>query len=213
MNASIRSIMALALLTACLSLFAHETEQKNPYPGFRPESELASTFVAAVKTADVIVYPTIIRTPTNTTFSAESQQKVVEFLNERKVTTAKSGENPIDPGEIKGQGQFDWFQNDMAVIGKAVEDMEPGEDYVLVMEVLFPPTRGTRQMVFGIHCIVLNAEGENVFSFLLNSHHQMFIDAEMVAEDLTQESRAELVTKATDLGSEALVQQIRLAGK
>jgi hypothetical protein len=73
--------------------------------------------------------------------------------------------------------------------------------------------RGDRQMVFGVHCIILNAKGENAFSFLLNSHHQIFTDAEMVADDRTEKSRNELIRKATEIGLEALVQQIKFTSK
>jgi hypothetical protein len=202
---------AIILLLALAPIAqAHETAEKSPHPGFRPECESDAAFVAEIKTADMRVYPTIIRTPTNTYFSSESQQQIVVFLNDNKVTTATSDSSKIDPGKLKGAAQFDWFMNDMAVIGKAIKSRAVDEDYILVMEVLFPPMHGNRQAVFGIHCIILDAEGENAFSFLLNSHHQMFVDADLVVDDLSEKSRAELVSKATGVGLEALVGQIRL---
>lgn len=210
MKASCSSLVALILFALCLTLPADETNEKSPYPGFRPESALDSAFIAEIKTATVAVYPTIIRTPTNTTFSADSQKQIVAFLNGRQITKAVSNDNPIDPGEIKGQGQFNWFENDMAVIGAEVQKQGLEEKYAVAMEVLFPPTRGDRQAVFGIHCIILDRQGGNAFSFLLNSHHQIFCDADMVANDLSEQSRAALIKKATAAGLEALDQQIKL---
>ncbi len=57
--------------------------------------------------------------------------------------------------------------------------------------------------------MVLDAEGQNVFSFLLNAHHQMFIDAAMMTDNLSEKTHAELVQKATAVGLEALVAQIQ----
>ena len=209
MKTPIFSAIMLALAALCLSLPAHETEEKSPYPGFRPECERAPAFIADVKTATVRVYPSVIRTPTNTTYSAASQQQVVAFLNEEKITRAVADDIPVEVGEIQGRGQFDWFQNDMATIGQEVESRGVDADYVLVMEVLFPPQRGSRQSVFGIHCIVLNTEGQNAFSFLLNSHHQMFVDAKMTGEGESDQVRNELIKKATAVGLEALAAQIQ----
>ncbi len=209
MKAPIFSTLALALTAVCLSLPADETEEKNPDPGFRPESELASAFITDVKTATVRIYPTIIRSPTNTTYSVASQQQVVTFLNGKKITKAVSDQEKIDPGELTGRGQFDWFQSAMATIGREVESRGVDADYILVMEVLFPPQRGNSQSVFGIDCMVLDAEGQNVFSFLLNSHHQMFVDAGMMTDNLSEQTHAELVQKATEVGLEALVAQIQ----
>ena len=79
------------------------------------------------------------------------------------------------------------------------------------MEVLFPPIRGSSQAVFGIHCIILDNRGENAFSFLLNSHHQMFVDAKLTADDLSDESRTALIRKATDVGMQALAGQLQHA--
>ena len=208
MKAPFFSTIVLALAALCLSLSAHETEEKTPDPGFRPECERESVFIADVETATVRVYPSVIRTPTNTTYSIASQQQIVAFLNDEKVTKAVADDKPFDVGEIKGRGQFEWFQNDMATIGQEAASREIDADYVLVMEVLFPPQRGSNQTVFGIHCIVLDDDGQNVFSFLLNSHHQLFVDAAMHVEEGTAETRAALISKATAVGLEALAAQI-----
>ena len=210
---TIRAAIACALVLTSLPLSAHETKEKVSSPGFRPECELAATFIDNVESAAVVVYPTIIRTPTNTTFSSVSQQQVVDFLTGRKMTKAGVDTTELDPGQIKGNGQFDWFQNDMAVLGEKIRMQDIQKDYALIMEILFPPMRGDRQRVFGIHCIILDAKGENAFSFLLNSHHQMFVDAKMMAEDLSDKSRDELIKKATEVGLAALVEQIRHAGE
>ncbi len=211
MRASIICATTLALAMSCLPLSADEDGGMTSAPGFRPECTLASQFTGSIGTATVRVYPTVIRTPTNTTFSIESQQQIVAFLNGKSITRAVADDQSINPGEITGHGQFQWFQNDMKAISRELQTRKAEEDYVLVMEVLFPPTRDNRLSVFGVHCIILDKTGKNAFSFLLNSHHQMFADAGMVANDRSEKSRAELIRKATTLGMEALVLQIRNA--
>ena len=90
MKTPIFTAIALAFTALCLSLPAHETEEKTPVPGFRPECKRASGFITDVKTATVRVYPTITRSPTNTAFSTESQQQIFALLNEKKITTASN---------------------------------------------------------------------------------------------------------------------------
>ncbi|MBT8091181.1 MAG: tetratricopeptide repeat protein [Gammaproteobacteria bacterium] len=83
-------------------------------------------------------------------------------------------------------------------------------EYLLVMEFLFPVND---QTIFGIQCYVLDKAGENAFSFLLNSHHQLFVDADLIAKGTSEAARAKLMAKATQAGVTALKQQIERARK
>ena len=103
MKVSTCTVIATALITLCPASRTDESEEKSPYPGFRPECERAAAFVSDAKTASTVVFPTIIRTPTNTSFSAESQQQIVSFLNENKVTRAAADKRELSPGELKGR--------------------------------------------------------------------------------------------------------------
>ncbi len=208
MKTSMRFIIALAVFTLSLPIAADETEEKTPSPGFRMQSELVQSFVSDIKTATIRVYPSIIRTPTNTTFSTASQEQVVAFLNAQNMAAAVMDDQAIDPGQINGNSQFEFCQNDMKVIGSEIRKRKISEEYILVMEVLFPPTRDNKMAVFGIHCIILNNEGQNVFTFLLNSHHRLFVDAQMISDNLSEDSREKLIQKATRAGLEALRLQI-----
>jgi hypothetical protein len=127
------------------------------------------------------------------------------MLNEKQVTAAVAKAGTIDPGELKGEGQWGIFQNDLKTIAEQLKGFDSDADYSLVMEVLFPPNRPA---VFGIHCYVYDRQGENAFSFLLNSHHKLFVDADMTAEDSSEASRAAMMEKATKVGVTALMQQI-----
>jgi len=46
-------------------------------------------------------------------------------------------------------------------------------DYCIIPEILFEPKRRGTLFVFGIHIVIINNEGENVFSFLLNSQQEL----------------------------------------
>ena len=76
------------------------------------------------------------------------------------------------------------------------------------MEILFPPGN---QYVFGVHVFILDRNGENAFSFLLNSHHRSFVDANMVVEDSSEAAHTHAIEKATQLGLAALSAQIELS--
>jgi len=199
----------LMTVAICLAFFqpvvANETEEKSPHPGFRPESEFAAAFLESVKSAKVAVYPVISRTVAGTSYSEDSQKQVVSMLNEKQVTVAVAKAGTIDPGQLKGEGQWGIFQNDLKTIAEQLKGFDSDADYSLVMEVLFPPHRPA---VFGIHCYVYDRQGENAFSFLLNSHHKLFVDADMTAEDSSEASRAAMMEKATKVGVTALMQQI-----
>ncbi len=198
--------MAALLLHGC----AGETQRQIIAPAYRPDSQYAPAFLKAAETTTIAVYPSIVRSPGKTSFSAASQQQIVSLLNKAKLTSAVAADGNIDPAELKGQSQWDMFRNDMWAIAGKLKDRWTDAQYNLVMEVLFPP--GGRA-VFGIHCYIFDQQGNNTFSFLLNSHHKLFVDAGLVASDATEASQAMLIDKATKVGVAALIQQIKQPGQ
>lgn len=204
---------AITLLSAvlCLPIMADETDAKIATPGFRPESEIAQDFLESIKTATIRTYPTIVRTFTKTHYSTNSQKVIVGFINTKGLSKAVSDKNQIDPGELKGQAQYDMFQNDMKVIARILKSRTEEPEYHLVMECLIAPLRPEGYKIFGIHCYILDHQGRNAFSFLLNSHHQLFVDAAMQSAEESDATRNALVDQATLVGLEALVQQLQQA--
>jgi hypothetical protein len=75
------------------------------------------------------------------------------------------------------------------------------------MEILVP---GDNE-VFGIEVYVLDRQGRSAFSFLLNSHHQLFVDAKLVAKNSSEEAREKMIGNATRVGLVALEAQIEQA--
>lgn len=174
-------------------------------PAYRPSSENAALFLNALEISKVAVYPTIIRTLEGTSYSEISQRQIVSLLNEKKVTTAIANTSAIDPGPLKPPPQWDIFMSDMHAISEGLKSITSDAQYSLVMEFVFPPGN---QSIWGIHCYLFDQQGNNVFSFLLNSHHKLFVDAKMIASDASESSREELIEKATSVGVNALIQQV-----
>lgn len=202
--------IATAFLGLCsaLTISAHESEQILADPGYRPASDLTTAFVRAVSFAEITVFPTIIRTPEDTSYSSVSQQRAVEFLGMNNLGTGKAAEFQFDMGDLQGRSQWEIFQSSMQTIGKQLREHEVEGDYILVLEVIFPPSRSGGIEVFGIHCFVLEPGGDNAFSFLLNSHHKAFVEANLLTSDMTPEGKERLAIESTKVVLTALKEQV-----
>jgi len=76
------------------------------------------------------------------------------------------------------------------------------------MEVVLPPGD---QAVFGIETYIVDRKGRNVFSFLLNAHHEMFTAADLAVADGTDEALESMILDATRVGVMALKAQVDFA--
>lgn len=201
---TLRTVLSLAICLIAVSVAqAHETAETIPVPGFRPESALETRFLEDVGSATIAVYPTMVRRADRTAHSFPSRQQVVTFLNERGIGRAFSANRRIDRGGMHPDSQWNMFQASLQIVGEAVAASDVEADYVLVLEILVPGD----EAVFGIECYIVDRQGENAFSFLLNSHHRMFAEAGLVVADSSQAARDALTRKATDLAMEALAAQ------
>ena len=203
--------LAVLAFAMTLSAFAHEPHVAIPDPGFRPESELADVFVDAFDSTTVAVYPTVVRRSRRTAHSFSSQQQVVAFINDHDLAAAIPARKRIDLGALQGTvfgSQWELFNHDMEKTGAVLQGQQPDAQYHLVLEFLLPVSD---QEIFGVHCFILDTEGQNAFSFLLNSHHQLFADANLVAKSKSEEARAGLMDRATEAAMMALHAQIEQA--
>lgn len=203
-----RIALAALLLGLSQSVAAHETAEKIADPGFRPESEHAAAFLDALDSATIAVYPTIIRRANRTANSYESRDQIVAFLNEHDVVRAVQGSKRVDLGKLPRMSQWDLFTSDMQRIGASAKGRRADAQYHLFMEILLPVSDGE---VFGVECYILDSDGNNAFSFLLNSHHQMFVEASLFAKNSSEAARSQLLEKASLLGVTALQAQIEQA--
>ena len=200
--------MGLLAFVMVIPALAHETQEKVEDPGFRPESGQASAFIESFDSATIAVYPSIIRKVDRTAYSYTSRERITASLNAGGTTTALVANSRIDMGVLHGKSQWEWFQNGIQAVSREVQRKARDVDYSLVMEFLFPPGN---QSVFGVHIYILDRDGENAFSFLMNSHHRSFVDANMVVKNSSEAAHTRVIEKATQLGLAALQAQIEQA--
>jgi hypothetical protein len=195
------------MLALSISALADEPGQTIPDPGFRPESEYAAAFLDTTGKATIAVLPTLIRRVDRTAHSFESQEQVIAFLNESGIARAVTKSRRVDLGPLQRPSQWEIFEYGAESIAANLDGYDTGADYALVMEILVPGD----QVVFGIEVYILNRQGQSAFSFLLNSHHQMFSDAKLVAKDSSEGARSKMIENATRIGLMALKAQIERA--
>ena len=182
-------------------------------PGYRPASDRAGTFLKGVGKTSIAVFPTVVRSKAGTSYDRTSQGKIVRFIEDNRLAHAVSSERDLNPGELQGRFQWDVFQSGMGALGKQIVKEKPQSDYVLIVEVLITPTRSKGLAVGGIHCYLLDREGVNAFSFLLNSHHRMFQDAALKTPDGSAKGEGELKSEAVRTALKAFKQQVAEARK
>ncbi|MGB5165799.1 MAG: carbohydrate binding domain-containing protein [Woeseiaceae bacterium] len=173
--------------------------------GFRPHSPRSAAFVESLDSITIAVHPTMIRRARRTAHSFDSQAQFIDRLNADGIT-ALNGTSRIDPGPLSGGSQWDVFQADMAEVAEAVKGRQPAAQYHLVLEFLLPVTD---QQIFGIECYVLDQQGNNVMSFLLNAHHRSFVAAGLTAADTSEKARSAMNARATTLAMNTLQANIR----
>ncbi|MBT8087726.1 MAG: hypothetical protein KJO46_06795 [Gammaproteobacteria bacterium] len=133
---------------------------------------------------------------------------MLAFLQENKLGVGTAAERKFYLGALEARSQFEMFQNSMRGIGEHIAEDAVQADYVLVIEVVFPPVMSGLTQVFGIHVYVLDKDGNNAFSFLMNSHHKAFADAELTSWKDTAESKEKLAIKSTGIAMDALAQLV-----
>lgn len=177
-------------------------------PGYRPECEGAERFLAEVGTSRIAVLPAVVRTRQGTRFSAPSQKAAVDFLKEHGLGRPEARKIEPDLGEPEGQFQFALFQSDMQKLGPITSKL-PDHDYSLTIVQLVTPTPDQGLAVGGIHIYLLDAQGSNAFSFLLNSHHKALNDAKLRSAAAADKDLDALVVKATAVALESLRRQVQ----
>lgn len=199
--------LALGIVVHSMSVLGDEPGQTIPDPGFRPESDYAAGFIDALGTAEIAVLPTLIRRAERTAHSFASQQQIVDFLNQSGIAMATPNPRRIDLGSLRRPSQWEIFQYGAEAISAKVNGYKTGADFILVMELLVPEDKA----VFGIEVYVVDRLGQSAFSFLLNSHHQMFVDAKLYAKNSSEASRDKMIENATRVGLMAFKAQIEQA--
>ena len=208
---SIKCSIVIVLFSLTLGLQAHETEEKLSVPGFRPRCDQAAAFLESVGTCRMLVLPTIVHTLDGLSYSMISQDTIVAHLKDKALADPNSYPLELELSQTQGPAQWGFFQSGMKAMGEQIKPLTLDTDYVLAVELLIPPARDNHPSIFGIHIYILSPTGDNAFSFLLNSHHQLFVDAKLKAANTSQEAMAKLVADSTQVALTALDQQIQQA--
>ncbi len=183
----------------------HETGDTLTVPGYRPDSEHAANFINGLDNSTVAVLPTMIHRMDRTGHSFDSQRRIIALLNESGMD-AVSRNRRIDLGRMLQASQFQFFEHGLETVSEVVAGYDTGTDYVLAIEMATPDD----QSIFGIQIYIVDSDGQNAFSFLLNDHHQLFAEARLTAEDTSEAARTAMILRATDAAIKALNEQISL---
>ena len=193
--------------TLLVPVGADEPRATSQDPGYRPASNESAAFLESVGNTSFDVLPTMIRRLERTAHSFDSQQQIVDFLNDNQIGTAVAKPLRIDQGILEHRTQWDLFKRGTDAVAAVLSTQQTESGYTLAMEILVPGD----QSVFGIHVYILDRQGRSAFSFLLNAHHQLFAEAGLVASGSSEAARSKMIADATTAGLRALEAQIAMA--
>lgn len=202
-------VAAIGLLLAVSIVDADNHGQTTPSPGFRPETENSAALIESLGSAKVAVFPSLVRRESRTAHSFSSQKLAVSMLNGSGLLEARPANRRMDLGDLQRVSQWDLFQYGLRSVGEQLAAHATDADYLLVLEFLVPDN----QNVFGIECYIVDRNGQNVFSFLLNSHHEMFVEAGLHAKNSSEDAREAMLLEATRIAIKAFEQQLEAVRK
>lgn len=203
------AVALLVLVSSALRLQAHENEEKLPAPGYRPKSDHAVAFLSSVGTCRMAVFPTIVRTTDGLSYNKASQQAILTHLKNKDIAEPKTCTTKLDLSQAKGPAQWGLFQSSMKIMAERIKQSSTEADYHMAVDLLVGPRPNGGLAVGGIHVYILDQAGNNAFSFLLNSHHQLLVSAKLKADDASEQAKAKLIANSTRVALQALEQQIQ----
>lgn len=140
--------------------------------------EAKTRFEQSLGDTTITVYPTFVRTQAGASYDATSAAKVAEFFARNSLARTELVSQKADISAASGKYQNDIFRASLKLFRKHVASAVIETDYALLAEYLISPTPGGGQAVGGIHCYIVDRNGEPVFLVLLNSHDEVFAKAQ-----------------------------------
>ena len=179
---------------------------------YRPESAPGSDklFKDGFGKIKITVFPTIVRSFNWTLHDQSSGKRIGSYFETNNLARVNYSNKKINMSKSTARGQWNVFQTSMSLFADHLKAHPINTEYALVVECLVTPRRSGGEAVGGIQCYVLDSSGSNAFSFLLNSHHKLFIDAQLKTNNVTTESRDELVKKSTEVVIKAFQRQLNI---
>jgi len=202
----IKAIIVFIALTASTSV---------TFGVYRPASDSGydKQFQDDLGKIKITVFPTIVRSFNWTVYDQNSSKRIGSFFETNNLAKINYSNKKIDMSKSTARIQWNLFQTSKSLFADYLKAHPVNTEYALVVECLVTPRRSGGEAVGGIQCYVLNSSGSNVFSFLLNSHHKLFIDSQLKIGNVTTESRNELIKKSTETIIKALQSQLNIDNK
>jgi hypothetical protein len=204
--------LAAVILGIVVSLggCAKDGNQVIDLPAYRPPSDgtAEASFRERLGETSITVFPTVVRDSQGSSYSQASRATVAEFLVTNQLASATESDDQVDLSASAGPTQHDLFKQNMALFAQYLEANPVTTEYALLVECLVTPTRSSREAVGGIQCYILDGKGRNAFSFLMNSHHRLFNEANLKVEKTGNEAREALIDRSTRVVLESLRRQL-----
>ena len=203
---------AAVILGVAVSLAgcAKDGNQVIDLPAFRPPSDggAEASFRERLGEMSMTVFPPVVQTFAGTAYHRESRPKIAGFFTTQGLATVTESDEEVDLSKTTPRTQHERFTQNMAAFSEYLKASPVTTDYALLLEFLVTPTRSGGEAVGGVQCYLLDAKGNNAFSFLMNSHHRLFNEAELKTQSASDEVRAELIGRSTETVLEALRRQL-----
>jgi len=167
------------------------------------ESDKYKSFYHGLKEKGIAVFPGVVRNDDGTTYDLASRNAIASFFQSRGVSNVHLADEEVGLGGLEGlNSQWALFERSMPLFSDHLKANPIDSGYALIAEYV---VEETINVIHVIQCYILDSDGEDAFSFLLNSHHKLFTDARLETE--AAKSRDELLGKGTDVIIKALQYQ------
>jgi len=197
-------VLLILVLTYSSCLFAEEV-------GFRPgdDEEKIDQFISGFESHVILCFPVIYRSREFYCSLNESEEHLIEYFSGWDLYPNFEF-NPDGPDFSETMSNIQWavFETNMSKFAEFLSNIENSWDYAIAFEILMTNTPSGGQATGGIQCYILNNKGEDVFSFLLNSHHDLFNDANLYINSTDSSEVAKLAVESLFTVLQALRIQI-----
>lgn len=165
------------------------------------ESDKYRQFYHSLKEKGITIFPGVAKDDDGNTHHLASRDTIASFFQDRGVLNVHLIDQEVGLGGLKGiNSQWALFERSMSLFSDHLKANPIDSGYALMAEYVVNRT------IHVIQCYILDSDGEDAFSFLLNSHHKLFNDARLETEAV--ESRNELIGKGTGVIIKALQFQL-----
>jgi len=172
------------------------------------ESDKYKRFYNSLKEKGITIFPAVVINDDGITYDLASRDTIASFFQSRGVSSVHLADEEMDIGGTEGlNSQWALFERSMSMFSDHLKANAMDSGYALMAEYVVGGT------IHVIQCYILDSNGDDAFSFLLNSHQKLFTDAQQEIDAEALESRDELIGKGSDVIIIALQHQLEALSK